>query len=276
MEEESKIEKENIVIDAELKLSDYKNIWTKFCFLDESGSLCNIKDPFFTVGFIKCSQPYYLQNKIIYERIKKNFHDELKFNKLSKNNFDFAKFVLDSFFSTRSLSFHSYSLDKQGDYFNWEFGGDPWRAYESISTRVLEKAIPTNEILIVVADYVTTPDYVRFEVSIKRKINENLKRLAIAGVCRFDSRSNDLLQLADLIVGAINYDLKLSTGIIQKGDKYKRRFLEYFKNNLGAKDFMNGFKNYMFKIFVDKDVKLRLPLDKEKSESKENEKGPSS
>ncbi len=52
----------------DLALGDYKSIWTKFCFLDESGSLSNPGDPFFTVGFIKCSQPYYLQSKILYER----------------------------------------------------------------------------------------------------------------------------------------------------------------------------------------------------------------
>ena len=94
----------------DLTLGDYKSIWTKFCFLDESGSLSNPKDPFFTVGFIKCSQPYYLQSKIIYERQKRNFHDEMHFNKLSKNNLEFCKFAIDAFFSTRSLSFSSYSL----------------------------------------------------------------------------------------------------------------------------------------------------------------------
>jgi hypothetical protein len=253
-----------------LTLSDYKNIWTKFCFLDESGSLSNPKDPFFTVGFVKCSQPYYLQSKIIYERKKRNFYDELKFNKLSKNNFDFTKLVLDSFFSTRSLSFNSYSLDKEGEYFKREFGGSPWRAYEDISIRVLEQAIPQNEIVIVIADYVPTPKDIRFEVNVKRRINEKLNRLAIAGVCRFDSKSNDLLQLADLFIGAINYDLKLSTKVILLGDKYKKRFLEYLKTNLGVKEFIdNGFRNYMFNIFVDKDAKQRLPFGL-------NEKGPSS
>jgi len=247
----------------DLTLGDYKSIWTKFCFLDESGSLNNPKDPFFTVGFIKCSQPYYLQNKILYERQKRNFFfDEMHFNKLSKNNIDFAKFAIDSLFATRSLWFHSYSLDKQGDYFNREFSNNPWQAYEDISIRVLESAIPDNEILIVLADYITTPGNIRFEVNVKRKINEKLKRLAVAGVCRFNSKSNDLLQIADLMVGAINYDLKLSTNIILRGDKYKRRFLEYFKEMIGLKDknFIDGFRSHMFNIFVDKDVKQRLPL----------------
>jgi len=254
----------------ELTLADYKDIWTPFCFLDESGSINDPKDPFFTVGFVKCSQPYYIASKIIYERTKQNFHDEMKFNKLSKRNLNFAKFVLDLFFSTRSLYFHSYSLDKQGNYFNREFSGSPWKAYENISIRVLKSAISLNEILIVIADYVTTPRDIRFEVNIKRRINEELNRLAIAGVCRFDSKTNNLLQLTDLMIGAINYDLKLSTGVILKGDKYKKRFLEHFKENLGIKkdeNFTNGFKNYMFNIFIDKDVKQRLPL---------NEKRPSS
>jgi hypothetical protein len=203
-----------------------------------------------------------LQSKILYERQKRNFFDEMHFNKLSKNNLDFAKFAIDSLFATRSLWFYSYSLDKQGEYFNREFAGDPWKAYEDISIRVLESSIPENEILIVLADYITTPGNIRFEVNVKRKINEKLKRLAVAGVCRFNSKSNDLLQIADLIVGVINYDLKLSTNIILRGDKYKRRFLEYFKEMIGLKDknFTDGFRSHMFNIFVDKDVKQRLPL----------------
>lgn len=247
---------------TDLTLGDYKSIWTKFCFLDESGSLSNPGDPFFTIGFIKCSQPYFLQNKILHARQKRNFFDEMHFNKLSKNNIDFAKFAIDSLFDTRSLSFSSYSLDKQGDYFSRKFGTNPWQAYEDISIRVIESAIPDNEILIVLADHITTPGDIRFEVNVKRKINEKLKRLAIAGVCRFDSKSNDLLQISDLIIGAINYDLKLSTNIISKGDKYKKRFLEYFKEMIGLKDknFTDSFRNRMFNIFVDKDVKQRLPL----------------
>jgi len=244
-----------------LCLSDYKDIWTKFCFLDESGSLCNPKDPFFTLGFIKCSQPYYLQSKILYERDKRNFRDEMHFNKLSKNNLEFCKWALDAFFDTRSISFYSYSLDKHGEYFNREFSGNPWKAYEDITMRVLESAISQNEIIIVIADYVTTPKEIKFEVNVKRKINELYKRLAVAGVCRFNSKSNDLLQVADLMIGAINYDLKLTTGIILHGDKYKKRLLAHFKNNLGVKEFISGFKSKSFNVFVDKDAKQRLPLD---------------
>lgn len=261
----------NKAIDTkDLKLSDYNQIWTKFCFLDETGSLNDVNDPFFTVGILKLSQPYYLASKIDYERRKRNFHDEMKFNKLSKNNLEFSKFIIDAVFDTRSVNFYSYSVDKDGDYFKREFGGDSWQAYEKLTIRLLKDAVLSDrEILILVADYVPAPSHIRYEVNVKKEINNLSGRLALAGVCRFDSRSNNLLQVVDLLVGAISYDLKLASGIIQTGSKYKRRLLERLKNNLGAADFVSGFRNKNFNIFVDKDMKLRLPLET-------NEKGPSS
>lgn len=254
---------------ADLKLSDYNQIWTKFCFLDETGSLSDVHDPFFTLGILKLSQPYYLASKIDYERRKRNFHDEMKFNKLSRNNLEFAKFAVGALFDTRSTSFFSYSVDKEGDYFKREFAGDPWQAYEKLTLRLLKDAVLSpKEILILIADYVPAPFRVRYEVNVKKEMNHALGRLALAGVCRFDSRSNDLLQLVDLVIGAISYDLKLAAGVIINGSKYKRRLLGFLKENLGTESFMNGFRNRNFNIFVDKDARLRLPLG-------DNEKGPS-
>ena len=110
------------------------------------------------------------------------------------------------------------------------------------------------------ADHVTTPKDVHYEVNVKRKINDKAKRLAMAGVCRFDSRGNDLLQVVDLFIGAINYDLKMSTGIVGKGDKNKKELVRFIKENLGIENFTDGFRNRQFNIFVDKDLKQRLPL----------------
>lgn len=263
----------NIASIQNLKLSDYKEIRTRFCFLDESGSLSDDHNPFFTIGMIKCTQPYYIQDKLRSERSKKNFYDELKFNKLSNLNLDFACSAMDSFFKTKSMYFASYTLDKEGQYFKNTFGGDPWKAYEAISIRLLESNVHDDEILIVIADHITTPHEIKFEVDVKRKVNDEKKRLAIAGVCRIDSKANDLLQLADLFIGAVNYDLKLTTGLTKKGDRFKRKLSQYFKQCLGAKDFLNGFKNFNANIFVDKNTQQRLPM---MIQNKANEKRPSS
>jgi len=193
----------------------------------------------------------------------------MKFNKLSKNNLEFAKFAVGALLDARSTHFYSYSVDKEGEYFKREFFGDSWRAYEKLTLRLIKDAVLSpKEILVLIADYVPAPSDIRYEVSVKRELNSALKRLALAGVCRFDSRSNDLLQLVDLVIGAISYDLKLATGVIKNGSKYKRRLSEFLKESLGADSFINGFRSRHFNIFVDKDTKLRLPLI-------ENEKGPS-
>lgn len=252
----------------DLKLSDYNQIWTKFCFLDESGSLSNRADPFFTLGIIKLSQPYYLSSRVNYERSKRRFYDELKFNKLSKNNLDFAKYAVGTFFDTPSAYFYSYTIDKNGEYFNRKFANDPWQAYEQMTLRVISEAVlAPKEILILIADYITVPQNVRYEVNIKKEMNSAVGRLAVAGVCRFDSKGNDILQIVDLLIGAISYDIKLSAGVVS-GDKYKKEFLSYLKVNLGASNFIeNGFKNRNFNIFIDKDCKKRLNNINEKEPS---------
>jgi hypothetical protein len=235
---------------GELKLSDFNQIWTKFCFLDESGSLSNRTEPYFTVGLLKMSMPYYLQSKILYQRSKLNFHDEIKFNKISKKNIDFAKFVVDSVFDTRSLSFYSYTTHKDSKYFQNNFAEDVWSAYEKITLKLLDAALAEQEILILIADHVTTPKDVKFEVDIKKNFNTSKKRLALSGVCRFDSKSNDLLQIVDLIIGSITYDIKYKNKLVS-GDKSKLELVEYIKCKLGTDTFAKGFRNYSFNIFVE-------------------------
>jgi hypothetical protein len=254
----------------DLKLSDYNQIWTKFCFLDESGSLNNKTEPYFTMGILKMSQPYYLQNKILYERTRHNFHDEIKFNKLSKNNLYFAKLVIDSIFETKSLNFYSYTTHKGSRYFLKNFSNNEWKAYEDITLKLMGAVLSNQEILILIADHITTPDEIRYEVNVKKVFNNDKKRLAIAGVCRFDSKSNDLLQVTDLLIGAITYNLKMKAGLVS-GDKNKIKLVEYLKEKISAVDFVNGFKNDCFNIFVEKDNGKIVDC-----KNLDSEKGPSS
>lgn len=254
----------------DLKLSDYNKIWTKFCFLDETGTLSDRKNQYFTVGILKMSQPYYLQSKLFFERSKIRFHDEVKFNKLSKSNLTFAKIAIDALFETRSISFYSYSISTKSDYYLKNFDKNPWLAYEQITLKLLDAALASHEIIVLIADYVTTPKDIRFEVSTKKNFNAKKKRLALAGVCRFDSKSNDLLQLVDLLIGAITYDVKFAKRLVD-GSKYKIEVVNYLKGKLGAETFMKGFKNHNFNIFVDKTDHINIP-----QSSGKNEKGLSS
>ena len=177
---------------------------------------------------------------------------------------------MDALFETRSIGFYSYSISTKSDYYLKNFDKNPWLAYEQITLKLLDAALSNQEIIVLIADYVTTPRNIRFEVSIKKNFNAEKKRLALAGVCRFDSKSNDLLQLVDLLIGAITYDIKFAKRLVD-GSKYKIEVVEYLKSKLGTETFTKGFKNHNFNIFVDKTDHLNMPEDKE-----ENEKGLSS
>lgn len=249
----------------DLKLSDFDKIWIKFCFLDETGTLSDQKDQYFTVGILKMSQPYYLQSRLFFERSKIRFYDELKFNKLSKHNVGFAKTVIDALFETRSVGFFSYSISTKSDYYLKTFDANPWAAYAQITLKLLEVALSRQEIIILIADYVTTPKDIRFEVEVKKSFNQKKNRLALAGVCRFDSKSNDLLQLVDLLIGAVTYDIKFAKKLVP-GSKYKLEIVNYLKGKLGTDSFGKGFKNHNFNIFVDKTDHLNPAQNNETNE----------
>lgn len=232
----------------DLRLGDYKDIRTPFCFLDESGTLDIGSQPYFTVGMIKCSTPYYLQQRIRYIRESNHFWWELKFKNINDAKLKVAIAVLDALFGTYNIHFSSYSINKHSDYFKKEFHSDPFFAYEQIAQQLLEGNLKKNEVLIVLADNVVTPKRSKFEVNIKNGINKKFERLAIAGVCRLDSRTNDLLQLADLLTGSVNYELLLKEKLIESPAKAKIDFVEKFKGNLGITTLTENFRNYSFNI----------------------------
>ena len=128
---------------------------------------------------------------------------------------DLKLFYRDTNLSDDLISKYSYSISTKSDYYLKNFDKNPWLAYEQITIKLLEAALSPQEIIILIADHVTTPKDIRFEVEVKKKFNKSKKRLALAGVCRFDSKSNDLLQLVDLLIGAITYDIKFTKKLVQ-------------------------------------------------------------
>lgn len=241
------------------RLTPADNVFHKFCFLDESGSLNSAQSPFFTIGIVKIAYPQYLAREISKERNRKGFYDEMHFNKTSKQSVDFSKSIINLAFADKRFRFMSYTLDKKGDYFQKVYEGDPWRAYEAISAKLISSTTQPFEMLTVLADHVDTPRYVNFEKAVSSSVNGKAGETVIAGITRIDSKCNDILQVADLMIGCVNYELKVVTGVAEQVSPHKMQIVELFKENLGATTFIEGFKNYNFNIFVDQDIKIRMP-----------------
>jgi hypothetical protein len=215
----------------------FKDIKTCFCFLDETGLIHSDKDKFFALGIIKCSNPEKIYNKIRKIRQKYNYNEEMKWSELTRKiRFNVAREMFDIFL-TENAEFNGIILDKDKLDFEKHYNNNLNKAYRSFSISLLKLIIGKNpdEVLIILADDYFTPVGIDLEVTIKKFINDHYKKFVVAGVCQIDSKSSDLLQLTDLILGAIVYDLKKREGIVQKQNEFKKKFLNFVYQKLNVK-----------------------------------------
>ena len=103
--------------------------------------------------------------------------------------------------------------------------------------------------MIVLADYISTPDNVHFEVDIKHNMNEYFNRLAIYGVHRIDSIGVNLIQVTDLLLGAVVYEFKYKNKIVS-GDNNKINTYKYIQNKVRVKNFTDGIEKKEFNVIV--------------------------
>jgi hypothetical protein len=101
----------------------------------------------------------------------------------------------------------------------------------------------------VIADEYSTPPAETFEENVRDYVNQQLRRQAVAGVCRMRSHGIDLLQLIDLILGAVVYEYKARTGVVSPSAyKPKAKLLAHLKSRAGAKTFVGGYRDSRFNV----------------------------
>jgi len=231
----------------------FKNVKTSFCFLDETGLIFKKNDKYFAIGIIECSYPEKIYNKTRKIRQRANYNEEIKWSKLnSKIRFKIAIKFFNCFMKDNDTKFNCIILNKNELDFKKEYNNDLSKVYRNFAISLLKLIIGKfpEKIIIVLADDYFTPEQLSIENTIKKFINNHYKKFVIAGVCQIDSKSSDLLQLTDLILGAIIYDLKKIDGLIQTKNKYKKRLLNFIYQKLKIKEsfFVNSFgrtRNYV-------------------------------
>jgi hypothetical protein len=206
-----------------------------FGFLDETGTLHAARDPFFAVGLLRCREPYTLLRPLQRMRDRQSFYDELKWNKVSAKKMPILKTVIDVFFGCAEASFSAFIVDKQQHDVIARFGGQ-FEAYEAVARQLVRGSIRRGEVMWVIADEYSTPPTVTFEENVRDHVNRAFRRQAVAGVCRMRSSGVDLLQLADILLGAVVFDHKLKLGIARY--KPKRELLDYIKCKGGVSSFV--------------------------------------
>lgn len=225
----------------------FKDIKTAFCFLDETGLIHSDRDKFFALGIIKCESPEKIYNKIRKIRQKYNYNEEIKWADLNRRvRFDISREFFDIFLQ-EDAKFNCLILNKEELDFEKYYDNNLSKAYRSFAVMLLKLIIGQNpsEVIVLLADDYFTPTGIDLEVTIKKFINDHYQRFVVAGACQINSKSSDLLQLTDLILGAILYDLKKQKGLIMqsKSGNFKRKFLNFVYQKLKIKK--SFFKNIL-------------------------------
>jgi hypothetical protein len=213
-----------------------------FGFLDETGALASPRDPFFAVGLMRTQDPYELQRPIQRIRDKQHFYDEIKWSRVSAKKLPILKTLIDVFFASPA-TFSAFVTDKQKHDPIAHFGGQ-FKAYECLSRQLVLASIKRGETMFLIADEYSTPPAETYEENVRDYVNKRIRRKAVAGVCRMRSSGVDLLQLIDLLLGAVVYEYKAESGLVGLGDyKPKVKLLEYIKEKAGVETFVGGYRD---------------------------------
>jgi hypothetical protein len=218
-----------------------------FGFLDETGTLASPRDPFFAVGLMRSRDPYELQRPIQRIRDKQHFYDEIKWSRVSAKKLPILETLVDVFFASPA-TLSVFVTDKQKHDPITHFGGQ-FQAYECLARQLVWGSIKRSETMFLIADEYSTPPTETFEENVRNYVNKRIRRNAVAGVCRMRSSGVDLLQLIDLMLGAVVYDYKAASGLVKLGDyKPKVKLLEHIKAKAGVDSFVGGYRDGRLRV----------------------------
>lgn len=173
-------------------------------YCDESCHLENDHKPFMFLGYISSAYPQVRMHSEHINEIKKkhNFYAEIKWNKVNKTKLKFYLELIDYFFST-DLRFRAIGVNKSKVYPE-KFGKTYDDHYYTMYYYLLNHQLNVQHTYNVYLDIKDTLSANKVD---RLKKILNVKFGVFRNVQNITSKESLLLQLADLIIGAISYNM---------------------------------------------------------------------
>jgi hypothetical protein len=218
---------------------------TATVFLDETGVVhSRPHDPYFGIGCLRLRSPGPLLLELHNLKQRVGLPGELHWADFDKATTQrrpelvtLAKDAIDLVFDSDEAFFACSIADRGRGDLTAAFRGHPHathKAYERLAAQVLLQVLDDEEIVSVLADHVSTSPEVRFERDVARAVNDARGRLAVASVCRLDSRATVGLQLVDLLLGAATFDLRRGR---TNGETQKEELMAHLLERCGCPSF---------------------------------------
>jgi hypothetical protein len=176
---------------------------------------------------------------------------EMKFDNLKPSVASYYEVMIDQFFSEASNRFSVMIIDKLDPSFNVKYVGDVWDAYTNCTATLIvkEMAILKKKRMCAIVDEITKPSSkpLPLENTILKAVDIMLKKYNIDtndvfGAISVESHSNILMQLADVLLGAVMYDYKKKNGLTSKNVQRKKEIVvNKIRKQLGVADMSHDF-----------------------------------
>jgi hypothetical protein len=192
---------------------------TSTIFIDESRGRAS-GGRFFAVAAVKVRKPGALARSLQSIREPGEFKGEFKFKSVTTGTlprYYAALQLLDS----PDAQVHACVVDAEQ---HGPFGKRPfWRVHADIVCQLLVGSINKRELVAVLIDRISTPAGVAYEDIVKEQVNRRLGATSVVACICLDSRTNDLMQLADLVAGLSRMTVGYRSRPTAHGRRTRRR-----------------------------------------------------
>jgi len=190
------------------------------------------------------SLPDTLSKEEAFALLKGNKRFEFKFNKILKQNVEDYLTLANLYFQFPHLHLSTLVIDTEAFNFKEKYP-NAWEAYVGYSKILVEKSQVKGSQIAVIADYLQMAHQ-----STKYLEREMNFLPHVFNTCRVESDASLLVQMVDVLLGAVVYDFKLKAGIIGKEDpefpktQLVRAIRNYLKRESLAQEFSTKHLNH--------------------------------
>ena len=215
-------------------------------YCDESTHLRSDQQPYMILGYVSVDTDKIKKMKSDINTLKEkhNFFSEIKWVNLSSSKKDFYLELIQYFFEN-DLSFNAIVIDKSEcvDFDFHEFE----EFYYEMYLELLQNNIRPEEQYNIYLDIKDTLSSWKLS-RLKRLLQEDKK--SINNLQNIHSHESLFLQITDVLIGALNYDLRGKTKVTAKSE-----IINLIKINLDSEDFLSADSNPKFNVkFIKKNA----------------------
>lgn len=179
-------------------------------FMDESGSKSS-GSRFFVMSALKLRHPGTLLRELQTVRDRNQFSGEFKFSEITKGTMCAYLDAIDALGSADAHVAACVVNRSVADPFDRK--QPDWENHALVASKLLAGCINRRELVSVIMDGISTPSGIAIDEKVRSRVNRGFGTMAVVTAVCADSRTNDGLQLADLVAGAIAFDRRQADGL---------------------------------------------------------------